>query len=113
MANMSKKFDPIKFRYDIKKYAAELIKSCVNAFEGSIVIDIDRDANRNKFIRITTNEDFPRRGYFEITAKLKTDKIVFACTGINLIMIPYNQKLKYLIFNPPEYNLNPLVCAVY
>ena len=110
---MSKKFDPIKLRYSIKKYAAELIGNCVGADKISIVIVVDRDANSNKYIRITTNEDFPHRGYFGITAKLKTDKIVSACTGIDLIMIPYNQKLKYLIFKSPEYHLNPLVCAVY
>ena len=109
---MSKKFNPIKLRYDIKKYAAELIKSCVSASEGSIVIDVDKDANNSKFVRIVIDENC-YGGYVKIAAKIKDNRLVFATQRDMVIMIPYNQKLKYLIFNSPEYNLNPLVCVVY
>lgn len=118
---MSKKFDPIKLRYDIKRYITECRKTSSFYRKSNFSIKVDRDANLNKFIKCSVggHVDWTKSLAAKISLKLGSNGIKMAERDLDNekntleILIPYDQKLKYLVFAPPEFNLNPIVYALY
>lgn len=111
---MNKKFNPIQFRYDIKKYIEQKAENSPDMNGVKVSVQVDKDANGNKFILIKADKLMPESLYRSLAFKLKSDNIAFTSMVYrDLIMVPFNQKLKYLVIAPTEFNLSASLYAIY